>query len=173
MWIISPGSPEERIVVPHHCDGCPYHSYCKGAGCLGYGIRVSIYNDVGYPVAVVDNSDAASIVEQSQQRCWLQLYSFIIPCLWLCGISYALCLSPSLLQCCWVLLSLSSACLVVLCLMQFSLSKDLGFYSLFYPMHNYIALWDSLPGLVHSGISCLASQTPYWTAALWDGLSGL
>ena len=31
---------------------------------------------------------------------------YIIPCLWLCGISYALCLLPSLLQCC---LAVSSA----------------------------------------------------------------
>ena len=52
---------------------------------------------------VVDNSDSPSIVEQSQQRCWLWLYSFIIPCFWLCGISYALCLLPSLLKCCWEL----------------------------------------------------------------------
>ena len=60
---------------------------------------------------------------------------------------------PSLLQYCWVLLNLSSACSVVLCLMQLSLSEDLGFYSLFYPVHICTALWDSLPGLVHSGIA--------------------
>ena len=80
---------------------------------------------------------------------------------------------PILLQCCWVLLSLSSACLVVLCLMQLSLSEDLGFCSLFYPVHICIALWDSLSGLVHSGIACLAFQAPDWAVAFWDGLSGL
>ena len=52
---------------------------------------------------VVDNSDSSSGVEQSQQRCWLWFYSFIIPCLWLCGVTYALCLLPSFLQCCWEL----------------------------------------------------------------------
>ena len=40
------------------------------------------------------------------------------------------------------------------------MSEDLGFCSLFYPVHICIALWDSLPGLVHSGIACLASQVP-------------
>ena len=77
---------------------------------------------------------------------------------------------PSLLQCCWVLLSLSSC---VLCLMQLSLSEDLGSCSLFYPVHFCIALWDGLSGLVHSGIAYLASQAPDWAVAFWDGLSGL
>ena len=62
-------------------------------------------------------------------------------------------LLPSLLQCCLVLLSLSSACLIVLCLMQLSLSEDLSFCSLFYPVHICTALCDSLSGLVHSGIA--------------------
>ena len=38
------------------------------------------------------------------------------------------------------------------------LSKDLGLYSLFYPVHVCIALWDTLSGHVHSAIACLASQ---------------
>ena len=105
-------------------------------------------------------------MEQSQQRCWLWLYSFIIPCLWLCGVSYALCLLPSLLQCCLVLFSAalpvlmcsacrSSACPDVLCLMQLSLSDELGVCSLFYLGYIHIALCDSLSGL----------------CALWDSLS--
>ena len=65
------------------------------------------------------------------------------------------------------------ACPVVLCLVQLSMSKDLGFCSLFYPVHIHTELWDSLSGLVHSGIACLASQAPYWVVAFWDGLSGL
>ena len=64
------------------------------------------------------------------------------------------------------------ACPVVLCLMQLSLpsgtllgaweelcfSEDLGFCSLFFLRHIHIALWDSLSGLVHSGIACLAPR---------------
>ena len=68
---------------------------------------------------------------------------------------------PSLLQCCWVLLSLSSACLVVLCLMQLSLSEDFGFCSLFYAVHICTALWDSLSGLVHSGIALSGFPGPW------------
>ena len=65
------------------------------------------------------------------------------------------------------------ACPVVLCLMQLSLSEDMGFCSLFYQVHICTELWDSLSGLVHSGIACLASQAPDWAVAFWDGLSGL
>ena len=84
-----------------------------------------------------------------------------------CGVSYALCLLSSVLQC-WlefllvsclswcVLLFKSSACPVVLCLMQFSFSKDLDFCSPFYAVYICTALWDSLSGL----------------CALWDRLSG-
>ena len=102
---------------------------------------------------------------QSQQRHWLWLYSFIIPCLWLCEVSYALCLLPSLLQCCLELFSCQlilvcsplrrSAFPDVLCLMQLSLSEDLGFCSLFYLGYVCIALQDSLSGL----------------CAFWDSLS--
>ena len=65
---------------------------------------------------------------------------------------------PSLLQCCWVLLSLSSTCPVALCLMQFSLSEDLGFCSLFYTVHSCDVPWESLSRPMHSGIACLPSQ---------------
>ena len=59
----------------------------------------------------------------------------------------------------------------VLCLIQLSLSSGtllkgvllvkgfLGFCNLFYLGYFSIALWDSLSGLVHSGIACLASQS--------------
>ena len=47
----------------------------------------------------VDNSDSPSVVEQSQQGVSFSCILFIIPCLWLCRVSYALCLLPSLLQC--------------------------------------------------------------------------
>ena len=106
-------------------------------------------------------------MEQSQQRCWLWLYIFIVPCLWLCGVSYALCPLPSVLQCCLEVFSAAqlvlrcspwwnSACPLVLCLMQLSLSEDLSFCSLFYLGYIHIALWDSLSAL----------------CALWDSLSG-
>ena len=61
-------------------------------------VRVTYQGDgcsVPYPV---DNSDSPSVVEQSQQGISCSCISFIIPCLWLCGVSYALCLLPSLLQ---------------------------------------------------------------------------
>ena len=61
----------------------------------------------------------------------------------------------------------------VLCLMQLSLCEDLGFCCLFYPLHIWTALWDSLSGLLNSGIACLASQAPDWAVTFWDGLSGL
>ena len=80
---------------------------------------------------------------------------------------------PSLLQCCWMLLSLSSACLVVLCLMQLSLSKGLGFWSLFYPVHSHGTLWDSLSRHMPSGLAFLAFQAPDWAVAFWDGLAHL
>ena len=47
------------------------------------------------------------------------------------------------------------ACPIVLCLMQLSLSEDLGLCSLFYLGYICIALWDSLSVPVHSGIACL------------------
>ena len=107
-------------------------------------------------------------MEQSQQRPWLWLYSFIISCLWLCGVSYVLCLLHNLLQCCLALF-FSSACPVVFSLKELCLSKDLGFCSISYPVHICTELWHSLSGLVHSGIACLASQAPDWAVALWDG----
>ena len=55
-------------------------------------------------------------------------------------------------------------------LKELCLSEDLGFCSLFYLGHIHIALWDSLSGLVHFGIVCLASQAPDWAVAFWDGL---
>ena len=83
---------------------------------------------------------------------------------------YASCLAS-----CSVVWSYSSgrpACPDVLCLMQPSLSKDLGICSLFHPVYIHTELWDSLSGLVHSGITCLASQAPDWAVAFSDGLSG-
>ena len=44
--------------------------------------------------------------------------------------------------------------------MQLSLCKDLGFFSLFYPVHICTTLWDSLLGFVHSGLACLAIGYP-------------
>ena len=68
---------------------------------------------------------------------------------------------------------LMSACLVVLYLKQLSLSKGLGFCSLFYlgcfALHPGIACL----GYVHHGITCLASQASDWAAALSDSLLGL
>ena len=67
-----------------------------------------ILGDCSVPWSV-DNSDSPSIVEQSQQDINCSCIPFIIPCLWLCGVSYALCLLPSLLQCCLEMFY-SSAC---------------------------------------------------------------
>ena len=70
----------------------------------------------------------------------------------------------SCLVSCSVVGSCSSSqltCPVVLCLMQLSLSEDLIFCSLFYPVHICTVLLDSLSRLVHSGIACLASQAPW------------
>ena len=67
----------------------------------------------------------------------------------------------------------NSACPVVLCLMQLGLSEDLGFCSLFYPVHSCDAPWDSLSRPMYSGIACLASLDLDWAVAFWDGLSGL
>ena len=69
--------------------------------------------------------------------------------------------------------SVQSAYPHVLCLMQLTLSEDLGFCSLLYSVHICTVLWDSLSGLVYSGLACLASQAPDWAVAFWDGLSGL
>ena len=84
---------------------------------------------------------------------------------------YATCLAS-----CSVVGSFSSsqlACPDVFSLTEFCLSVDLGFCSLFYPVHIHTAVWDSLCGLVYCGIACLASQAPVWAVAFWDGLSGL
>ena len=80
-----------------------------------------------------------------------------------------LCLMPSCLFFCSVvgccsaypllvlLFSLKELCLPCSsdcsALLQLSLSEDLGFCSLFYLVHICTALWDSLSGLVHSGIA--------------------
>ena len=75
--------------------------------------------------------------------------------------------------CLGVTILVSSDCPVVLCLMQLSLSEDLGFCSLFYPGHSHGALLDSLSRIMPSGIACPVSQAPDWAVAFWDGMSGL
>ena len=72
-----------------------------------------------------------------------------------------------------VLLSCSSACPPVSFLKELSLSGVLGFCSLFYLVPFHKEPWDSLSGLMHSGIVCLSSQAPDWAVPFWDGLSGL
>ena len=98
-------------------------------------------------------------MEQSQQRHWLGLVSFIIPCLWLCSVEYPMPYVSCLVSCSvdwsssWsvaypdVFSFRSSACPDVLYLMHLSLSEDLDFCSLFYLGYICIALWDSLSGL--------------------------
>ena len=87
------------------------------------------------------------------------LYYLLILALW-----SVLCLMPSLpslLQCCWVLLSWSSACLVVL-LKGALLVWGFGLLQcLFYWVHIHIALWQSLSGLVHSGIALSGFPGPW------------
>ena len=101
---------------------------------------------------LVDNSDSPSVVEQLQQDISFSCISFIIPLLWLCGVSYALCLLPGPLQCGLEIillfvcsLGILSACPIVPCLMQLSLSEDLGVCSPFY-LGCFI---------LHPGIACL------------------
>ena len=60
---------------------------------------VSPIKGVVAQVPPMDNSDSPSVVQQSQQGISFSCTSFIILLLWLCGVSYALCLLPSLLQC--------------------------------------------------------------------------
>ena len=91
------------------------------------------------------------------------LYYHLVLALW-----SILCLMPSCLVSCSALLLVLLFSLKELCL-----SEDVGLCSLFYPVHICIALWDSLYGLLHTGIACLASQAPDWAVAFWDGLSGL
>ena len=115
-------------------------------------------------------------MEQSQQGVGCSCISVLSSCFWLCGVSYALCLLPRVL---WsvvllcpvaqvVLLFCSSACPPMFSLKELCLSEDLGFYSLFYLVPFCNALWDSLSGLMHSGIACLTSQAPDWAVAFWD-----
>ena len=87
------------------------------------------------------------------------LYYLLILVLW-----SILCLMPSCLVSCSVVGCCSAYPLLVLLfsLKELCLSEDLGLYILFYPVHVCIALWDSLSGLVHSEIACLASQAPDW-----------
>ena len=140
--------------------------YCRWLCCSIYvqnvgsfvkepNVRVT-YQGGGYSVPYpVDNSDSPSVVEQSQQGISFSCISFIIPFLQLCGVSYALCLLPSLMQCClnmilWLSWSLGIplmelSCLVVPCLMQLSLSKDFGVCSPF-----YLGCF-----LLHPGMVCL------------------
>ena len=67
----------------------------------------------------------------------------------------------------------SSACHVVLCLMQLSLSEDLGccgpFYLGCFALHPGIACL----GYEHYGVACLAPQASYWAGALLGSLPGL
>ena len=82
-------------------------------------------------------------------------------------VPYASCLaSSSVVECC-------SFSQLILSLKELCLSEDLGFCSLFYLVHFYGAVWDSLSRLMPSGIACLAFQAPDWAVAFWDGLSGL
>ena len=102
----------------------------------------------------VDNSDFPSVVEQSQQDISCSCIPFIIPYLWVWGVSYALCLLPSLLQCCpEVSLQLSLSCCsllnAVLLVQGFGLLQPLLFRVF------CIAPWDSLSAL----------------CALWNSLS--
>ena len=72
---------------------------------------------------------------------------------------------------CHVILCLMQlACPVVLSLMELCLSKDLGFCSPFYL--GYFALHPGIAclGYVHYGVACLASQASFWAGALWNGL---
>ena len=91
-----------------------------------------------------------------------------------CSVEYPMPYASCLVSCSVVWrYSCSSAYRVVLCLMQLSLSPDLGFCSSFYLGCFHIAPWDNLSGLCALWEACLASQTSDWAGALWDGLSGL
>ena len=93
-------------------------------------------------------------MEQSQQGIDSSCIPLFIPCLWLCGVSYALCLLPSLLECCLeMILQLSLSLGIPLngaLLVQGSLLLQPLLSRVF-----HIAPWDSLSGV----------------CALWDSLS--
>ena len=97
------------------------------------------------------------MVEQSQLRCWLFLYYLLVLALW-----SILCLTLSCLGSCSVVGCCSAYPLLILLfsLKELCLSKELGFCSLFYPVHIHIVCWHSLSGLVHCGKACLAFQAP-------------
>ena len=86
---------------------------------------------------------------------------------------YASCLGCCGVLLCCVSLSCSSACPPVFSLKELCLSEVLGFCSLFYLVPSCNAPWDSLSGLLHSGIACLASQASNWAVTFWDGLPSL
>ena len=92
---------------------------------------------------------------------------------WLCGISYALCLLPSPLQC-----SLVSSVGVAQLIPRYSANVSQlvqGFRPLspFYLGCFALYLGIACLGYVHHGIACLASQASDWASTLWDSLSGL
>ena len=118
---------------------------------------------------LVDNSDSPSLVEQLQQG-HVPVAKLFGSCSWLYEVSYALCLSASLLQHGYILL----------CFCSYDLTFPMFFSSFFFSPHYYpslsllsstTTLWDSAaplfiqdvfslnPGIacltVHPGIACL------------------
>ena len=77
--------------------------------------------------------------------------SFIILCLWICGVSYALCLLPSLMQCRLDIVLRSAVGLLMSLDVPFCpswlLPFHLGFCSPFYFRVFCIVPWDSMSGL--------------------------
>ena len=77
------------------------------APCVGTQWVVALY------LGSVVNSDSPSMVEQSQQGPDSSCILLFISCLWLCRVSYAICLLLSLLQCVFEIILRSSGCLVM------------------------------------------------------------
>ena len=107
--------------VLFHCEVLHHDTSVKG---YNIGSSVSGYNcwfpTKGYRLTgflvsgltlLVDTSDSPSIVSSHNKGAGCSCISWLTLGLWLCGLSYALCLLPSLLRCCGFLLccvSLSS-----------------------------------------------------------------
>ena len=133
---------------------------------------------------LVDNSDSPSVVEKLQQRCDSGCYTLLAVVPSSMKVSYALCLSASLLQHGYILL-----CFLFLFLCSYVPHVLLFFSCLLFPLHSsplsqlglcspfysgcfLIEPWDSLSGCVHPGIACLAFQASDWAGKFWGTLSG-
>ena len=116
----------------------------------------------------VDNSDSPSIMEQLQQGHGSGCYTFISSRSWPYDVSYALCLSTSLLQHAYIILCfLFLFYILTFPVFFFSITPTTskGFCSTFYPGCFLDEPCYSLSNYVYPGIACLAFQASDWAGA--------